>query len=61
MGLGTWIIRQAAPNARLILLDPNKNLQLAYKVDLFYSLKNNSYKLTHQTFNLDNLIQFNSA
>ena len=30
-GLGTWLLRQAAPQAQLILLDPTVNLQLAYE------------------------------
>lgn len=29
-GLGTWILRQAAPDAQLILLDPRTKLDLAY-------------------------------
>lgn len=29
-GLGTWLLRQAAPQAQLILLDPTVNLDLVY-------------------------------
>ena len=30
-GMGTWIIRQAAPNAKIILLDPATNTTLSYR------------------------------
>ena len=38
-GLGTWIVRQAAPDAQLILLDPSTQLDLTYRDthdDTFY-------------------------
>ena len=38
-GLGTWILRQAAPDAQLIMLDPNSKMRLWYvdnKTDSLY-------------------------
>ena len=39
IGLGTWILRQAAPHARLILLDPDwRKEELVYEVRIMRTM-----------------------